>query len=85
MTDYRNLNTKHEPPPGNSMLNRPREGASIPLVAAILAVVIVAGGLILYGRTHTTSTAQLTPPTQSAPSETPKTQQPARSNPQGTQ
>ncbi len=86
MTDPRpDPNARHEPSPAEGALGRPREGSSIPVIAVILAVLIVGGGLILYNRTHTTNTAQLAPPaTQPAPSATPKSQQPIQSNPQGT-
>jgi len=78
-------NARHAPPPGGGMLDRPREGVSIPILAVILAVLIVGGGLLLYNRTRATNTAQLAPPApQSAPSATPQSQQPINSNPAGT-
>lgn len=80
----RDLNDEHAPSPAEGMLDRPRAGASIPAIAVVLAVLIVGGGLLLYGRSHSTNTAQLAPPTQSAPPATPQTQQPAQSNPAGT-
>jgi len=76
---------KHELPPGGGVLDRPREGTSIPVIAVILAVLIVGGGLLLYNRNHSTSTAQLAPPApHSTPSTAPQTQQPIGSNPAGT-
>src|SRR5437016_2725182 len=81
-------NTEHQPGPADQLLDRPREGASIPVIAAILAVAIVIGGILLYNHNvPSTSTAQYTPPaTTSAPSASrPLTQQPTQSNPAGTQ
>ena len=79
------LNDEHAPSPAEGALDRPREGTSIPAIAVVLAVLIVGGGLLLYGRSHDTNTAQLTPPApQSGAPATPQTQQPTQSNPAGT-
>jgi hypothetical protein len=90
MTDDRAsaLHVSHEISPGGRVVDRPREGATIPIILAVLTAVFVCAGL-LYNGPRPTTIAQHSPPasttTPDATPAPPVTQQPARSNAQGTQ